>query len=75
MLAVEGIFDGESVKFSEPVNFQKNQRVLVTLAEDSANFAEKDLFMEALLTNSLVIKTDLKADEYIRELRENDRTW
>jgi len=35
MIQAEGIFDGESVKFSAPVNFKKNQRVVVTLAEDS----------------------------------------
>ena len=35
MLKAEGIFDGESVKFSAPVDFKKNQRVVVTLAEDA----------------------------------------
>lgn len=35
MLSVEGIFDGESVKLLEPVKLEKNQRVVVTLAEDA----------------------------------------
>ena len=36
MLKVEGIFDGESVKLLEPVNLEKNQRVIVTLEEKPA---------------------------------------
>ena len=80
MLSVEGYFDGDCVRLLEKGNFKKNQRVVVTLAEGEEEVKEearaeddRDLFMEALLTNSLVIKTDLNVDEYIRELRSHDR--
>ena len=80
MSSVEGYFDGECVRLLEKGNFKKNQRVVVTLAEGEEEVKEeapaeddRDLFMEALLTNSLVIKTDLNVDEYIRELRSHDR--
>ena len=36
MLKVEGIFDGENLKLLEPVNLEKNQRVIVTLEEKPA---------------------------------------
>lgn len=72
MLAAEGIFDGESVKFSQPVNFKKNQRVIVTLAEDSEkenirteedkkNFRE---FVEKMRTSTK--PTNFNADAFIR---------
>lgn len=35
MIKVEGIFDGENVKLLQPVDFKKNQRVVVTIEEDS----------------------------------------
>lgn len=34
MIKVEGIFDGENVKLLQPVDFKKNQRVVVTIEED-----------------------------------------
>lgn len=43
MLKVEGIFDGENIKLLQPVDFKKNQRVVVTLEEDSA---EKNICTE-----------------------------
>ena len=43
MLKVEGIFDGENIKLLHPVDFKKNQRVVVTLEEDSA---EKNICTE-----------------------------
>lgn len=43
MLKVEGIFDGENIKLLQPVDFKKNQRVVVTIEEDSA---EKNICTE-----------------------------
>ena len=75
MLAAEGIFDGESVKFSQPVNFKKNQRVIVTLAEDSSKERvrteeEKEKFREFLdkkLSSS--DRTNYNIDAYMRYSR------
>ena len=40
MLKVEGIFDGENVKFLQPVDFKKNQRVFVTAEEENSQKRE-----------------------------------
>lgn len=78
MLSVEGYFDGDCVRLLEKGNFKKNQRVVVTLAEGEEEVKEescaeddRDLFMEALLTDKYVSKvpTNYDVEAYIRESR------
>ena len=78
MLSVEGFYDGEFVRITEDGDFKKNQRVIVTFAEDFANKKvsdsdnkEKDAFMEALLTDKYVssVATNYDVDAFIRESR------
>lgn len=38
MLSVEGFYDGESVRIKTPINFYKNQRVIVTFAGDGVDY-------------------------------------
>ena len=73
MLAAEGIFDGESVKFSQPVNFKKNQRVIVTLAEEKPQKKEltpedRKKISQALLEGkfSSPVPTNYDVDALIR---------
>ena len=84
MLAVQGYYDGVCVKLLEPMTAKKNQRVIVTLKDDweddepiapQSEKSKYDLFLDALYCDSLVIPTELGnyADEYVRELRANDR--
>ena len=70
MLKVEGIFDGENVKLLEPANFKKNQRVVVTLAEDKKELSAVDRkkITQALLEGkfSSPMTTNYDADAFIR---------
>lgn len=75
MLKVEGIFDGESVKLLEPVNLEKNQRVIVTLEEKPAEKnirTEEDMkkirdFFESYGKDGK--RTNYNADAFIRYSR------
>ena len=70
MLKGEGIFDGENVKLLEPANFKKNQRVVVTLAEDKKELSAVDRkkITQALLEGkfSSPMTTNYDADAFIR---------
>lgn len=80
LTTVEGFFDGESVKLSEPVADKKNQRVIVTFVDDSAQVSkpkkkltaeDRQRIREALANGECVSKdtTDFDVDAYIRESR------
>ena len=80
--AIRGYYDGECVRLLDRMSLKKNQRVLVTVMDDSEpvrqtktkRFSEDaDDFRDALLTDRYVMPTDIDADAYIAELRSNDR--
>ena len=80
LTTVEGFFDGESVKLSEPVADKKNQRVIVTFVDDSAQVSkpkkkltaeDRQRIREALANGECVTKNpiDFDVEAFIRESR------
>ena len=80
MLAVKGYYDGSCVQLSEQLCIKENTNVIITITEEPASNSDakkrtrsNDPFLRALEDNSLVIKTGIDVDEYMEELRGNDR--
>ncbi len=82
MSTVRGYYDGECVQLLDKFPIKTNQMVLVTVVDDFSqerktkplrNKLDTDDFREALLTDRYVIPTDIDADSYVAELRDNDR--
>lgn len=76
LTTVEGFFDGESVKLSEPVADKKNQRVIVTFVDDSVQASKPKESLTELFKAIVDGKYDGKksnkidADKFIREFHE-----
>jgi len=75
LTTVEGFFDGESVKLSEPVADKKNQRVIVTFVDDSAQVSKPkeslpELFKAIAAGKYDGKKSNVDAEEFIREFHE-----
>ena len=81
MIAIMGYYDGASIQLLEQAEVKKNQKVIVTIMDDflkegldeKLSQSSEDAFSQALQNDKFVIPTDLNADEYIKELREDDR--
>ncbi len=82
MIALRGYYDGRCVQLLEPAEVKKNQKVIVTVMDDffkedaereDHRQAMRDAFTQALRQDRFVIPTGLNADEYVMELREDDR--
>ena len=75
LTTVEGFFDGESVKLSEPVTDKKNQRVIVTFVDDAQVVKPKKSLTElfkAVASGKYDGKKSNNVDpkEFIREFHE-----
>ena len=76
MLAVKGYYDGSCVRLFEPLSIRKNQNVIIHIEEDISDNKPKksnDAFLAALEDDSLVMKTGLDVEAYMKELRDDDR--
>lgn len=76
MLAVKGYYDGDCVRLLEPLNIKKNQNITIHIDENSIDEKPRksnDVFLKAMEDDKFVIHTGLNVEEYMKELRENDR--
>ncbi len=76
MLAVKGYYDGNCVRLLEPLNIKKNQNITIHIDEKSIDDKPRksnDAFLKAMENDKFVIHTGLNVEEYMKELRENDR--
>jgi len=76
MLAVKGYYDGDCVRLLEPLNIKKNQNIIIHIDEkllDEKPRKSNDAFLKAMEDDKFVIHTGLNVEEYMKELRENDR--
>ena len=76
MLAVKGYYDGNCVRLLEPLNIKKNQNIIIHIDEkllDDKPRKCNDAFLRAMEDDKFVIHTGLNVEEYMKELRENDR--
>ena len=76
MLAVKGYYDGNCVRLLEPLNIKKNQNITIHIDENSIDEKPRksnDAFLKAMEDDKFVIHTGLNVEEYMKELRENDR--
>ncbi len=76
MLAVKGYYDGDCVRLLEPLNIKKNQNITIHIDENSIDEKPRksnDAFLKAMEDDKFVIHTGLNVEEYMKELRENDR--
>jgi len=77
MLAVKGYYDGSCVQLLEPICIKKNQNIIIHIEDDFIDDTKKtksnDKFLKALENDKFVVHTGLNVEEYMRELRDNDR--
>ena len=71
LAAVKGYYDGNQIVIDEDVDLSVGQEVIVTILEKSTQARKKIDLKKYMGRGEKMFQTD--AQDYIRELRDNDR--
>lgn len=73
MLALEGYYDGKVIQTIQRIQARKNQKLIITILDEFVEEASvgRELNLEQFIMPATERGQD--ADNYVRELRDNDR--